>query len=236
MKRRTGRTKRSSGSRACGAATTPRFDRCSRHASFRQGTDEQLRWFNDLCLKTVSPELAGPLLRARAEIDITALLTQVRTPTLVLHAREDARSADRRRPAARNGNPGRAVRGARVAQSRAARTRAGMGEVPGSRAGVHRTSLGVAGCGVQRSVEARAGNTGAARGGVEQLRDCRAPRHQREDGEKPPVASLRQAWGVVTRAGDCVLRAIATFEAKPPRTRAAPVRRRPRRRGRSTAC
>jgi pimeloyl-ACP methyl ester carboxylesterase/DNA-binding CsgD family transcriptional regulator len=55
-----------------------------------QGTDEQLRWFNDLCLKTVSPELAGPLLRSRADIDITALLTQVRTPTLVLHAREDA--------------------------------------------------------------------------------------------------------------------------------------------------
>jgi pimeloyl-ACP methyl ester carboxylesterase/DNA-binding CsgD family transcriptional regulator len=54
------------------------------------GTDEQLRWFNDLCLKTVSPELAGPLLRARAELEITALLPKVRTPTLVLHAREDA--------------------------------------------------------------------------------------------------------------------------------------------------
>jgi len=54
------------------------------------GTDEQLRWFNDLCLKTVSPELAGALLRARAEIEITPLLSQVRTPTLVLHAREDA--------------------------------------------------------------------------------------------------------------------------------------------------
>lgn len=54
------------------------------------GTDEQLRWFNDLCLKTVSPELAGPLLRARADIEITALLPQVRTPTLILHGREDA--------------------------------------------------------------------------------------------------------------------------------------------------
>jgi pimeloyl-ACP methyl ester carboxylesterase/DNA-binding CsgD family transcriptional regulator len=55
-----------------------------------QGTDEQLRWFNDLCLKTVSPELAGALLRSRADIDITAVLSHVRTPTLVLHAREDA--------------------------------------------------------------------------------------------------------------------------------------------------
>ena len=54
------------------------------------GTDEQLRWFNDLCLKTVSPEIAGVLLRARAETDVSELLGQVRSPTLVLHAREDA--------------------------------------------------------------------------------------------------------------------------------------------------
>lgn len=53
------------------------------------GTDEQLRWFNDLCLKTVSPDLAATLLRARAETDISALLPLVRTPTLILHARED---------------------------------------------------------------------------------------------------------------------------------------------------
>lgn len=53
------------------------------------GTDEQLRWFSDLCLKTTSPDLAGPLLRARAETDVTALLAQVRTPTLIVHARQD---------------------------------------------------------------------------------------------------------------------------------------------------
>jgi pimeloyl-ACP methyl ester carboxylesterase/DNA-binding CsgD family transcriptional regulator len=71
----------------------------SDNPSFRQvftsrfipgGTEEQLRWFNDLCLKTVSPELAGKLLRARAETDISNLLPQVRTPTLIIHAREDA--------------------------------------------------------------------------------------------------------------------------------------------------
>jgi pimeloyl-ACP methyl ester carboxylesterase/DNA-binding CsgD family transcriptional regulator len=55
-----------------------------------EGTDEQLRWFNDLCRKTTSPELAGTLLRARAETDVTGLLKDVRTPTLVLHARNDA--------------------------------------------------------------------------------------------------------------------------------------------------
>jgi pimeloyl-ACP methyl ester carboxylesterase/DNA-binding CsgD family transcriptional regulator len=55
-----------------------------------EGTDEQLRWFNELCQKTVSPELAPMLMRARGETDITALLRQVRTPTLILHARNDA--------------------------------------------------------------------------------------------------------------------------------------------------
>jgi pimeloyl-ACP methyl ester carboxylesterase/DNA-binding CsgD family transcriptional regulator len=53
------------------------------------GTNEQLRWFNDLCLKTTSPELAPTLLRARAETVVRHLLPEVRTPTLVLHARED---------------------------------------------------------------------------------------------------------------------------------------------------
>ena len=70
----------------------------SDNPSFRQvftsrfipgGTDEQLRWFNELCLKTTSPELAGPLLRARAETDISAVVSRVRAPTLILHARND---------------------------------------------------------------------------------------------------------------------------------------------------
>jgi len=54
------------------------------------GTDEQLRWFNDLCLKTTSPEHARELLRARGTTDVSALLPQVRVPTLVIHARLDA--------------------------------------------------------------------------------------------------------------------------------------------------
>lgn len=55
-----------------------------------EGTDEQLRWFNELCQKTVSPELVPALMRARGETDVTALLRQVRPPTLILHARNDA--------------------------------------------------------------------------------------------------------------------------------------------------
>ena len=54
-----------------------------------EGTNEQLRWFNDLCLKTVSPELAPTLLRTRGETDVTPLLSQVKTPTLIIHARRD---------------------------------------------------------------------------------------------------------------------------------------------------
>ena len=54
------------------------------------GTDEQLRWFNDLCRKTTSPEFAGTLLRSRAETDVTGVLKDIRTPTLVVHARDDA--------------------------------------------------------------------------------------------------------------------------------------------------
>jgi pimeloyl-ACP methyl ester carboxylesterase/DNA-binding CsgD family transcriptional regulator len=53
------------------------------------GTDEQIGWFNELCLKTTSPENAARLLESRARIDVVDLLPRVRTPTLVLHARED---------------------------------------------------------------------------------------------------------------------------------------------------
>lgn len=54
------------------------------------GTPEQLEWFNDLCRKTTSGKIAGRLLEERSRIDVEELLGQVRTPTLVLHAREDA--------------------------------------------------------------------------------------------------------------------------------------------------
>ncbi|MCC7180511.1 MAG: alpha/beta fold hydrolase [Acidobacteria bacterium] len=53
------------------------------------GTHEQVEWFNALCRKTTTGAIVGDLLEARAAVDITALLGQVRTPTLVLHARDD---------------------------------------------------------------------------------------------------------------------------------------------------
>jgi pimeloyl-ACP methyl ester carboxylesterase/DNA-binding CsgD family transcriptional regulator len=53
------------------------------------GTSEQLQWFNDLCLKTTSGDVVAALLEARGDIDVTASLPDVRTPTLVMHARDD---------------------------------------------------------------------------------------------------------------------------------------------------
>jgi pimeloyl-ACP methyl ester carboxylesterase/DNA-binding CsgD family transcriptional regulator len=53
------------------------------------GTDEQLNWYNDLCRKTTTPEIAARLLESRTMIDVTELLDRVRTPTLVLHSRDD---------------------------------------------------------------------------------------------------------------------------------------------------
>ena len=54
------------------------------------GSAEQLDWYNDLCQKTTTGEIVGQLLSARAEVDVTDLLGDVRCRTLVLHARNDA--------------------------------------------------------------------------------------------------------------------------------------------------
>jgi pimeloyl-ACP methyl ester carboxylesterase/DNA-binding CsgD family transcriptional regulator len=55
-----------------------------------EATAEQIDWFNELCRKTTSPEIAGDLLEARAQVEATDLLDKVRTPTLVLHGRDEA--------------------------------------------------------------------------------------------------------------------------------------------------
>jgi len=52
-------------------------------------TVEQIQWWNDLCRRTASPEMAARLLEARMPVDIVDLLPRVTAPTLVLHARRD---------------------------------------------------------------------------------------------------------------------------------------------------
>src|SRR2546423_7400918 len=55
-----------------------------------EGTPEQMRWFSDLQRVTTSPETGARLLSTAALIDVSDLVSQVRAPTLVLHATGDA--------------------------------------------------------------------------------------------------------------------------------------------------
>jgi class 3 adenylate cyclase/pimeloyl-ACP methyl ester carboxylesterase len=52
-------------------------------------TEEQKKFFNELERRTTSPELAAKMFDASGDIDVTAFLGEVRTPTLVLHVRGD---------------------------------------------------------------------------------------------------------------------------------------------------
>ena len=52
-------------------------------------SSEQMDWFNELCRKTTSPRMAADILQARAAVDVTPYLARIRTPTLVLHGRDD---------------------------------------------------------------------------------------------------------------------------------------------------
>ncbi len=49
----------------------------------------QIEWFNELCRRTTTPEIAAHLMLARSEIDVRELLHQVKVPTLVIHAVDD---------------------------------------------------------------------------------------------------------------------------------------------------
>jgi pimeloyl-ACP methyl ester carboxylesterase/DNA-binding winged helix-turn-helix (wHTH) protein len=61
-------------------------------AQFMPGaTTEQAASFNELQRRTTSPECAARYFEAAGEIDVTELLGRVTMPTLVMHARGDAR-------------------------------------------------------------------------------------------------------------------------------------------------
>jgi len=53
------------------------------------GSEQQIGWYNDLCRRTSTGEMAARLLEARANVDVTGSLGAVQTPTLVIHARDD---------------------------------------------------------------------------------------------------------------------------------------------------
>lgn len=56
-----------------------------------EGSPEQMHWFNELERRSCSPEHAARSIAAFGQLDVSDLATQVRCPTLVLHARLDAR-------------------------------------------------------------------------------------------------------------------------------------------------
>ena len=54
-----------------------------------EGSDDQVRWFNEHCRKTTSPQAAADMLVARSDVNVEDRLGEIRCPTLVLHARRD---------------------------------------------------------------------------------------------------------------------------------------------------
>ena len=55
------------------------------------GTKEQEDWFNELQRVSTSPDGAVRNLQVFGDVDVTGLLAQITVPTLVMHARDDAR-------------------------------------------------------------------------------------------------------------------------------------------------
>lgn len=68
----------------------PAFRRTFTTLFLPDGTAEQMAWFDDLQARSCDAGTAVALRRAREQLDVTDRLADVRAPTLVLHAREDA--------------------------------------------------------------------------------------------------------------------------------------------------
>jgi pimeloyl-ACP methyl ester carboxylesterase/DNA-binding CsgD family transcriptional regulator len=57
-----------------------------------QGSQEQHNWFNELERISATPENAAAIIEATYDIDVTHLAEKIKVPTLVFHARYDARA------------------------------------------------------------------------------------------------------------------------------------------------
>jgi pimeloyl-ACP methyl ester carboxylesterase/DNA-binding SARP family transcriptional activator len=68
----------------------PAFRQLFTEAFIPGASREQMAWFNDLQKRTVSPANASRLHHEFGDMDVLAILRQVKVPTLVLHARNDA--------------------------------------------------------------------------------------------------------------------------------------------------
>ena len=68
----------------------PAFRQMFTHLFIPDANAEQMNSFNEMQCITSSPEYAAKFLETTAKLDVTALLSKVMAPTLVMHAREDA--------------------------------------------------------------------------------------------------------------------------------------------------
>lgn len=71
-----------------------------------RGSPQQTQWFNDMMKISASPENAVRLHNAFGLVDVTGLLSEVRAPTLVAHARDDQMAAFEQGKALAAGIPG----------------------------------------------------------------------------------------------------------------------------------
>lgn len=68
----------------------PAFRRIFTTLFVPEATREQMTWFDEMQRISASPETAALMRFAREQVDVTDLLAQVVTPTLVMHAHDDA--------------------------------------------------------------------------------------------------------------------------------------------------
>jgi pimeloyl-ACP methyl ester carboxylesterase/DNA-binding CsgD family transcriptional regulator len=68
----------------------PSFRQVFTYNFLPEASEEQITWFNELCRRTTTPEVAARLLRSRAEVNVEEYLSGISVPTLVLHSRDDA--------------------------------------------------------------------------------------------------------------------------------------------------
>jgi pimeloyl-ACP methyl ester carboxylesterase/DNA-binding CsgD family transcriptional regulator len=52
-------------------------------------SEAQIGWYNELCRRSSTGEMAARLLEERSRVDVTDLLGKVEAPTLVIHSRDD---------------------------------------------------------------------------------------------------------------------------------------------------
>ena len=67
----------------------PAFRRIYTSMFLPDGTEEQLNWFDELCARTTTPELAARLMKEQSLAEFSEWPERVKVPTLVMHCRED---------------------------------------------------------------------------------------------------------------------------------------------------